>query len=172
MPKTATVPAILDLETLRDLHQHPAVAPLWAERAALIARQESTQAEFDAARAIMRLGESDDPGRFRKARRQAEQAEETLGDIRLELVDLSERLEAAQSTARYELRPLANEEALPVLEAMERALLQLQSAQEAMLGVDARLRRLGTGPSMARLADGALRARIRAVQDTLRKLRR
>ena len=170
MPTKTTSP-VLDLDTLTRIEQHELVAPLHTEQCTLNDRQRDLDARLAQERMTL---QSTEPGtvQSRVAQRRVAALEDELQEVRDALQELQPRLTEAVSTARADLRPLANAEAIPALEAMESALVQLQTAQEALLGVDARLHRLGTGPALARLADAALPARVRAVQDVIRKLGR
>jgi hypothetical protein len=164
--------AATTLDTITTLEQHPLCQALHREKLALLERQRDAQAQLDSANAILRTPEADNPLQWRRARKQSATAEEALADIMAELMDVGEKLEAAKSAARADLYPMVEAEAVPVLEGVERGMLALIAAQEALAELDKRHRRLGLSRSLTQFLDGALPARLQALQHRLSKLQR
>jgi DNA repair exonuclease SbcCD ATPase subunit len=173
---TEPVAEQLHSTALRTLDDHPLVVPVATAHRQLQDEQRRLTAELVETRKTIFAAESDAPDPLvppkvlRQARQRATQLEEALDDIHAALFASSETLEAARSEARGELRPGLQQEAAQLLRDVLTQAEQLLEAQQHLLALDARTRRLSTSLPLGGCVDSCLPGRIKVIRQVLVQL--
>ena len=164
-------------QALTTIDDHPIVRPLAETHRQIRADQARLAGELVEVRKSIVAAESDAsdprvlPQSLRQARQRAEQLQEALEEARVALFASTEVLDAARSEARAELRPALTQEAAHILRGMLPQAEQLLAAQQPLLDLDTKARRLAISLPLRGCVDTFLEERLRGIRQALARLR-
>jgi DNA repair exonuclease SbcCD ATPase subunit len=161
---------------LSTIDDHPIARPLAETHRQLRADQARLTAELDEVRKTILAAERDAPDPLvpsrvlRQARQRAEQLQEDLEEVRVALCASTEALEAARSEAKAALRPALKQEAAKILQNVLTQAERLLEAQQHLLALDAKTRRLSISLPLGGCVDSCLPGRIKGIRQVLARL--
>jgi hypothetical protein len=162
---------------LTTIDDHPIVRPLaetHRQRRAVVERLKAEQVETKKAIVAARSNTPDPhvPSRaLRQALQRDAEIEEELEEARAALFASTEGLEAARREGRAELRPALTQEAAQILRGVLTQAEQLLEAQQHILALDAKTRRLGISLPLGGCVDPFLPGRIKVIRQALARLK-
>ena len=163
-------------QALTTIDDHPSARPLAQTHRQLRADQARLAAELDEVRKTILAAERDAPDPLvpsrvlRQARQRAERLQEELEDVRVALFASTEALEAARSEAKAELRPALKQEAAQSLQNVLTQAEQLLAAQQDLMALDAKARRLDITLPLGDCVDPFLPGRVKVIKQALARL--
>jgi DNA repair exonuclease SbcCD ATPase subunit len=163
-------------QALTSIDDHPIARPLAETHRQLRTEQTRLTAELVEVRKTILAAERDAPDPLvpsrvlRQARQRAEQLQEELDDARVAVFASTEALEAARSEAKAELRPALKQEAAQILQNVLTQAERLLEAQQDLMALDAKTRRLGISLTLGGCVDSCLPGRIKGIRQALARL--
>jgi hypothetical protein len=173
---TEPVAEQLHSTALRTLDDHPLVLPVVTAHRQLQEEQRRLTVELVETKKTIFAAESEAPDPLvppkvlRQVRQRAAQLEEALDDIRVTLCASTEALEAARSEAKAALRPALKQEAAQSLQNVLTQAERSLEAQQDLMALDAKNRRLGISLALGGCADSCLPGRIKVLRQALARL--
>jgi hypothetical protein len=168
----ATTATLTDALALGSISAHRLVQPVDAQLHALrIHREEVAEALKSAITRLRELHEQpSSPTQRRACQEEVSKLQEELEEIEFQVRALQPTLDAAKSEARAELRPALKQEAAQLLQNVLRQAEQLLAAQQDLLALDAKTRRLSISLPLGGCVDSCLPGRIKVIRQVLARL--
>jgi hypothetical protein len=163
-------------QALSSIDDHARVVPAATTHRQLRTEQTRLTAELAEVRKSIVAAERDAPDPLvpsrilRQARQRAEQLQEELEEVRAALFGSSDALEAARGEAKAELRPALKQEAAQLVQNVLRQAEQLLVAQQDLLALDTKARRLAISLPLRGCVDPFLSGRVKVIRQALARL--